>query len=241
MKIHEFNIEKGIYKFELDEMSTHRHAHPAFELIFSKSGGINLEVGNHQFQEVSMAIIAPNIPHKIAFQGDHILVLMMECNAEYFSSLLSIFNISLTEGYFIDKQVQNRQGLIDEIYFSLRNTDKAITSDERIQNCLTFLNSTRSDYSDLMTDLKQISHLSDSRLSHLFKQEVGISIKKYYVWSKLKRAFQEVIQEEKNMYEAALENGFYDQAHLSNAFKQLLGVPPSEVYNSRMIQVQSKR
>lgn len=37
MKIQEFDIEKGLYKFELDEMKAEMHAHPVFEIMFSKN------------------------------------------------------------------------------------------------------------------------------------------------------------------------------------------------------------
>ena len=57
------------------------------------------------------------------------------------------------------------------------------------------------------------------------------------MWSKLKKAFESVVREDKNMYEASIANGFYDQAHLSKAFRQMLGISPSDVYNSRMLQV----
>ena len=84
--------------------------------------------------------------------------------------------------------------------------------------------------------LKSKTNLLESRLSHLFKSEMGISLKKYLVWSRLKKAFELVIAGKMNMYEASIESGFYDQAHLSKAFKQILGIAPSESYNSRMIQ-----
>ncbi len=80
------------------------------------------------------------------------------------------------------------------------------------------------------------ANLSESRISHVFKNEVGTSLKKYLVWSKLKRTFELVINGKMNMFEASLESGFYDQAHLSKAFKQMFGVKPSKTYNSRTIQ-----
>lgn len=237
MKIHEFNIEKGIYKFELDEIKTEFHAHPTFEIVFSKDRGINLEVKNKNYINIALAVIEPNMPHKIEFKKTNVFVLMVECNGAYLKKVLSKFDIALSEGIYAENQSNERKDFIDEMLFLISDTKTPVASDERIQKCLDYLNSTSSDYQKIMTDLKLITHLSDSRISHLFKKEIGISIKKYFVWCKLKKAFESVVREDKTMYESSIENGFYDQAHLSNAFRQMLGISPSDVYNSRMLQV----
>lgn len=237
MKIYEFDTEKGIYKFELDQMKTEIHSHPVFEFMFSKNGGINLEVSNQKYRNISLAIIEPNKPHKIEFKKANIIVFMIECNVESLKKILLKFDMVLSQGIYADNKTQERKEFIEEIIVEVCNTNMTIASDERIQRCLNYLNGTSYDYKAIMKDLKLITHLSDSRLSHLFKKEIGISIKKYFVWSKLKKAFKNVVLGEKNMYEASIDSGFYDQAHLNNAFKQMLGVTPSDVYNSRMLQV----
>ena len=237
MKVHEFDINKGIYKFELDEIQTEIHSHPAFEIMFSRSGGIELEIENCKYRNIALAIIEPHKPHKVKYQKDKILVLMIECNGEHLQKLLSKFDILLSKGIYVDNQTNDITEIIEEIVESCYNSNIPIVMDERIQKCLNFLNTTSSDYKTIIKELKLRTHLSDSRLSHLFKEEIGTSIKKYFVWSKLKKAFDQVVRGEKNMYEASIENGFYDQAHLSKAFKQMLGISPSDVYNSRMLQV----
>ena len=237
MKIHEFNIEKGVYKFELDEMKTEIHSHPTFEIIFSNRGGINLEVKSQKYANISLAIIEPNEPHKIEFKEANVVVLMIECNAEYLKKILSTFDIVFSNGIYTEHRSNNRKELLEAVMSLINTVKMPIASDERIQACLNYLNGPSSDYQKIMKDLKLKTHLSDSRISHLFKKEIGTSIKKYFVWSKLKKAFESVIREDKNMYEASIANGFYDQAHLSNAFREMLGISPSEVYNSRMLQV----
>ncbi|MEO1262852.1 MAG: helix-turn-helix transcriptional regulator [Bacteroidota bacterium] len=237
MKIHEFDTGKGIYRFELNEMKTDFHAHPVFEIMLSKNGGIDLETKNSKFSNVSLAIVAPNQPHKVEYKKSSVLILMVECNTAYLQKLLSKFNIELSDGIYTDNQASDKTAFVDKIINAIYNSNVTTAADERIQKSLDYLNSASSDYKALMQNLKLITHLSDSRLSHLFKKETGTSIKKYFVWSKLKRAFEKVVRGEKNMFEASIEHGFYDQAHLSKAFKQMFGIAPSDVYNSRMLQV----
>mgnify|MGYP000731222553 CR=1 FL=1 len=162
---------------------------------------------------------------------------MVECNSNYLREILSKFEIQLLAEVFVEKQKINREAVIGEIINKVRNSEIPIATDMRVIKSLNYLNNSSSEYKTLMNELKSQINLSDSRLSHLFKEEVGISIKRYFVWSKLKRAFKKVLTENKNMYQASIEVGFYDQAHLSKAFKQVLGISPSDVYNSRTLQV----
>lgn len=74
---------------------------------------------------------------------------------------------------------------------------------------------------------KHIS-LSASRLSHLFRDEVGIPLKHYLLWQKLHRAGFN-IGAGKPMSQAATEAGFADAAHFSRTFRAMFGMPPSNI------------
>lgn len=237
MKIHEFNNEKGVYKFELNEIETEFHAHPAVEIIFSENGNIELETTTSKYINISFAVIEHNILHKIKSKKGNVLLLMMECNLSHFQKLLSNFDISLLDGIYVEANNTDRAEIIEEIAGTHNRSIIPITANKRIQKCLNYLNSTSAEYKVMLEVLRSETNLSESRLSHLFKKEMGISIKKYLVWSKLKRAFEGVLYKNMNMYEVSIESGFYDQAHLSKSFKQMLGISPSDVYNSRMLQV----
>ena len=236
MKLLEFNRQKGIYRFQLEEVNTVFHAHPAIEFIFSKTGGVKIETPTASFENVFFAIINTNIKHRVIAQKDAIDLTMLEANSEFLSKILHQFDIKLRNGVYIETSTSNKIDLTESLSTLYHQELIPMTNDLRIQECLDYLNSTASDYKQMIGVLKSKTNLSESRLSHIFKEEIGISIKKYLVWSRLKKAFQLVIDQNISMYEAALQSGFYDQAHLSKAFKQMLGLKPSEVYNSRMLQ-----
>ena len=236
MKILTFNSEKGVYHFDLEGIHTQFHSHPAIEIIFSEVGGIQIETSDAIFKEVYFAIIDRNIPHKITSNPTNINLMMVEYNSSFFLELLKSFNLTLGNGVHISQQANNHYKLIDKIASFHHQLSPSFTNNDRINKCVNYLNSSSSDYKQMISFLKEEVHLSESRLSHLFKEEMGISIKKYLVWSRLKKAFQLVVNQKINLYEAALQSGFYDQAHLSKAFKELLGMNPSEAYNSRTLQ-----
>jgi methylphosphotriester-DNA--protein-cysteine methyltransferase len=71
------------------------------------------------------------------------------------------------------------------------------------------------------------------------KSSIGISLKKYLIWSKLKSTIKNHLENNDDLFSALIKSGFYDQPHFSKNFKCMLGVKPSKVYKSRIIQVLS--
>ncbi|MEL6141345.1 MAG: helix-turn-helix domain-containing protein, partial [Bacteroidota bacterium] len=182
------------------------------------------------------SIINANTPHKVITPTGQTRVMMLECDTDFLQGFLSQFKIALPHEIYVERTIKNGIGLLNNIAALYDQEVVPITTNPRVQECLNYLNSSYATYNQMMSVLPTKTNLSESRLSHIFKKEIGISIKKYLVWSRLKKAFHLVTQDHINMYEAAIQSGFYDQAHLSKAFKQMLGMAPSKVYNSRMLQ-----
>jgi AraC-like DNA-binding protein len=65
---------------------------------------------------------------------------------------------------------------------------------------------------------------------HLFKKEVGISLRQYVIQLKIKAAKRK--NRANNLSNTALENGFFDQSHFIKQFKKHEGVTPKEYYKS---------
>lgn len=73
--------------------------------------------------------------------------------------------------------------------------------------------------------------LSESRLFHLFKTEIGIPIRKYILWCRIRQALQLVI-DGNSLTQAAQVSGFADVAHLNRTFVSFFGISPSHVLKS---------
>lgn len=71
-------------------------------------------------------------------------------------------------------------------------------------------------------------HLSASRFTHLFRQQTGLSLSRYLLWSRLLAAVEAVARGD-NMTHAAHAAGFADLAHMSRTFRNTFGVVPSEL------------
>ncbi|MGI4993477.1 helix-turn-helix domain-containing protein [Halobacteriovorax sp. GFR7] len=108
--------------------------------------------------------------------------------------------------------------------------------DQRIVKLFQMIKSYESLDEIKLKDLAAKLALSESRLLHLFKDEVGVTFRKYILWQKLKRAV-EVQVEGRSITDIAIAAGFSDSAHFSKFFKQSFGLSPKEVFkNSQFIQ-----
>jgi AraC-like DNA-binding protein len=66
--------------------------------------------------------------------------------------------------------------------------------------------------------------LSTSRFQHLFKQEAGVSYRRYAAWARMRVAVSEVVKGS-NFTTAAHASGFYDQPHFAREFRRIFGAP----------------
>jgi AraC-like DNA-binding protein len=79
--------------------------------------------------------------------------------------------------------------------------------------------------------LAKIAGLSEGRLTHVFKEVVGIPLRQYVLWLRL-QAVVNSLQAGASLTAAAHAAGFSDSSHLSHAFRRMFGLAPSEVAGS---------
>ncbi len=237
MKVLEFDIKKGIFHLEINDLNVDKHSHPALEIINAKKGRFSVETKFGKQNNLTFAIIDANLNHKMVSEQNEIEFLLIECNSTKLKEFLFMRGIETKNGIFTSTELTNRVELIEDLLNFSATQNLKHTNDKRIYNCIEIIETENLPYNKLMATLTSKILLSESRLSHLFTENVGISIKKYHVWNKLKFALKFFLSEETNLKEASFEAEFFDQAHLSNAFKNYLGINPSKVFNSRTLQL----
>jgi AraC-like DNA-binding protein len=89
-----------------------------------------------------------------------------------------------------------------------------------------------------LTDAAAAAHLSPSRLTHVFTREVGLPVKRYVLWRRLRRVVEEVAGGATLTWAAAAA-GFSDSAHLSRTFHRAFGLPPSALQRMRLLRSSS--
>ena len=103
--------------------------------------------------------------------------------------------------------------------------------DARIQTALAFLRESPQHY-DSIDALADKVHLSPSRFAHLFKTVVGVPVRRYVLWMKLRRALDIAISGS-SLTTAALSAGFADSAHLSRTVRAMMGFAPEFLFRNR--------
>lgn len=75
--------------------------------------------------------------------------------------------------------------------------------------------------------------VSTSWLSHHFSPNIGISIRSYILWGRLRLAIKAISQGAR-LTDAAHAANFYDAAHFSRYFKNTFGINPSTIFNQQI-------
>jgi AraC-like DNA-binding protein len=97
--------------------------------------------------------------------------------------------------------------------------------DERVLGCIRRIRKSDTGTVQLQQMADQI-FLSPSRLSHLFKEETGLTFKQFVLHCKLVKSLQ-AMHHQQNLTEASFVGGFSDQPHFTKTFKKTFGIKPS--------------
>jgi AraC-like DNA-binding protein len=233
-------------------LSNAPHAHPALSLIIALDGQFQLEIANDQPRTVTACLLAPRCQHRLEATGVPLLVLHADLNDHRLASLLALFQghrllIPEEEHGLTLKQIAAQ---IKDDFPCCRNvyafTDTLLDTwtdargespkrDPRVAKCLRLIENTLPE-SVSVEDLAFSVDLSSTRLMHLFKKEVGMPVRRFVLWARLRGAVN-ALQDEASLTDAAHAMGFSDSAHLSRTFSQMFGIPPSQVLShNRFVQ-----
>ena len=79
-----------------------------------------------------------------------------------------------------------------------------------------------------LADIAKVSYLSVSRLAHLFKEQMGITIIDYLTSVRIERAKQLLLATEQSCTEICFQVGYNNQSYFSRTFKELVGMSPRQ-------------
>jgi two-component system response regulator YesN len=77
-----------------------------------------------------------------------------------------------------------------------------------------------------LADIAKVSYLSVSRLSHVFKEEMGITIVDYLTSVRIERAKQLLLATNQSCTEICFEVGYNNQSYFTRTFKGFVGMTP---------------
>ncbi|MCD7814986.1 MAG: helix-turn-helix transcriptional regulator [Lachnospiraceae bacterium] len=107
----------------------------------------------------------------------------------------------------------------------------SLSMDERIKNALETLKSLESVEADTISKLAAEAGISVSRFSHLFKENVGIALRRYLALEKIRKSYIHLLKSG-NITDAAMMAGFDSPSHLASTCKRMFGISLSDFMKS---------
>lgn len=236
----------------INQRKVRSHQHPVIQLIAGMHQPFKTKISG-KWTEKSGLLFSPNHTHECDATGLLVLTVNIDPESNLGESILFDLLNNQSSIDFPKQQIPSAEKLewlihehqwdelhnqVSHLFGAHKNapTSGVGKKDERITTVLNHIHThirTRPE----VRDLCEVAFLSESRLMHLFKQEMGIPIRNYILWYRLKLAFQS-IHNGSNLTKAAYEAGFADSAHLSRTCVKTFGLPPGSILkNSRIVQV----
>jgi len=221
---------------------TKPHAHHALEIILSKELPLTVIHKDQRYTGRGI-ILRPDITHETLGQGSAVFlyldpestfgrqfaILLKEENVISFGDEIALSMITfLGNGMREDhSEAEVKKYLLDTFFThdAFYSFNPAI--DERVSSVISCIHLNFGKISP-MKELTDVACLSESRLFHLFKREIGIPIRKYVLWCRIRHAIKLVV-DGNNLTQSAKLSGFADVAHLNRTFVSFFGMSPSHV------------
>ena len=83
-----------------------------------------------------------------------------------------------------------------------------------------------------LSDLSQKVDCSPYHLTRLFRKEIGIPLHQYQLRMRIAKSLDALLDTNDDLTNIALDTGFYSHSHFTSAFRQTLGISPTEFRKS---------
>jgi len=221
---------------------TQEHSHHAFQLVHASEGLLSLIDARGRRAEGQVAVIPPDTPHRIERGAPRTLLLFVdpddrtgrrlrqldvgETSAAWVQAGAPLLRVQLPAELV---RTDDWMRLVEESLVRLTGETLPHRAVHPAIKRLVALLPSRIEAGDVsQRALAQEVGLSAGRLGHLFSTSVGIPLRPYVLWLRLRRA-TEAFHGGATLTQAAHVAGFTDSSHLSNAFRRMFGLAPSEV------------
>ncbi|CZR98033.1 MULTISPECIES: helix-turn-helix domain-containing protein [unclassified Clostridioides] len=222
-----------------NHLEADKHSHWMLQLFIGIEDSIEITV-NEKLVKCNCIVVDKNISHSFSARKKVYYSALIEPTsifAEQLTSKMNDFGYWICEKDGLDELRQQGTFLIYQ-----SSEEQYLKFMKMLNNYLNFPETIKY-YDDRITELLQLLHtcncdnhtisnfadkvaLSASRLSHLFKEQIGIPLKSYILLHQMECAFGELLSG-KNVTEASMIAGFDTPSHLAGTVKRMMGMPVS--------------
>ena len=226
----------------------------AFALYSSVDGPVRVWANGRWGSEAETVLVEPFTEHLVSSRR-HITEILLEVESVSHEGVRACWQgrgasrraAEAIRACQNDIGVLQEQGF-DKLFFGLDLPRRDL--DPRIAAVVSRLCSTPSAPTISVKELAAEVNLSPSRLTHLFGEQLGTTIRRFRAWKRA-RMVVPIALEEDNLLNLALEAGYADATHFSHSMRSFFGlrardlcegsrranfsmIPPSNVYRSPM-------
>lgn len=232
---------KSRVMFATNAMQTEFHSHYAATLAVSLEKNIQIETTKGK-EEYRVALVGPNTYHRTVSPGVEMIALMIDPETYEYGAISDFVQSGevkrldpkaflplmgklreLYYGSIMDSEAWDLQQEMLRCVYPFQKPERNI--DERIRKIAQKIRTELPD-SIRMNEIGKDFSISEDRLIRLFKENLGIPLRRYLLWVRIIEAVK-LLMEGKNITEAAHAAGFSDSAHFTRTFKENFGFVPS--------------
>lgn len=212
------------------------HSHLAVHFIAGLDGPVHCVVSGDSF-DADAVFIASDVVHTAYAETGDMLVFLFdtagsiaeEAQKQYLCGRPYFCGDKETVEKLREIWKNNPPAQADSLITQLLGLDTVGNTlrDERISQVLEYLRSLDEVPEDITAQLCAKVCLSPSRLSHLFKENVGISLHRYLAMDKMRKGYIH-FQKYGNITEASMRAGFDSPSHFAATCKRMIGISFSE-------------
>lgn len=215
------------------------HTHHALQLVVAPAGEVALWITGAGEVSAPAVLIGADIAHRLHPGPVHLLFIDREsvvgrsvtrvCTAGFLPLSKNDRRVLLES--WADPAVL-RQRLLPLVEASLPAAQTSLSRDsgERVRRLIEALPHRPSLDGDLQRLAAEVA-LSPSRFSHRVKELVGMPVRPYLRWLRLRRALT-LAANGASLTQAAQDAGFSDAAHLTRTVRRHFGVAPSDILDA---------
>lgn len=231
---------RALYATTSNLTGWHRHFGASVAVTTGKPFRLETKTEGGEFMA---ALVPPNLEHRALAPETRMVVAIVDPDSPDFRPLLQGLSTTsiqkLDDALFkpcrkhldqiIDGKADDR--IIEKTVaamVSVLQRDSTERLDERIAQVLERIRSAFPEVPPL-TILAREQGISPNRLMTLFKQSLGLPMRRYLLWLRLRECVR-WLERGDNLTDTAHAAGFADSAHLSRVFRDNFGMRPSDIF-----------
>lgn len=208
------------------------HCHSAAHVMISLGGNVEIITKDEKIQCRGILIPA-GMAHTANTDKNKMVVFLFDNTTNAANQIKTLKRLTdetvdeIIKAYFYFEESKklslDYKRFVDFVYkcIGIKKVENLVR-DKRILYALTYI---KSNLQGQITcgDVAKHVCLSESRFSHLFKEQVGMTFSAYLVYQRIMKTYTQIING-KSITEAAIEAGFSSSAHFAETNKKLFGL-----------------